>query len=170
MVVPVKVEISGDTPYLSVRATRRVMKGAYEVIGKKWLEDYLPMHFHPIAPQRYGFTPRTAGTQKKKRRLAERGIVQDGGRLALVWSGVLRRAMLNHNHRVDAYPTRATIKLIGPSYLSINYKPGRPNMGREILTVIPDEAQKLNEAGARRMEHLINQELKQPSPRRTIKG
>lgn len=170
MVIPIKVEISGDTPYLSVRATRRVLKGAYEVIGRKWLEDYLPLHFHPVAANRYGYTPRTSGTNKKKRRLAERGKVEDGGRLPLVWSGVLRRAMLSHSHRVQAFPTRATIKLIGPSYLSINYKPGRPNMAREILTVTSDEATKLAEAGERRMDHLIREELKTQRPRKVIKG
>lgn len=170
MVVPIKVEISGDTPYLTVRQTRAVLKGTYAVIGRKWLEDYLPLHFHPIAPQRYGYAMRTGATKKKKKRLAAAGKVEDGGRLDLVWSGVLKWAMLTHDHRVDAYPTRATIKLIGPSYLSINYRPGRPNMAREILTVTPDEQKKLAEAGERRLDFMIRQELATPRPRKTIKG
>ncbi len=170
MVIPVRVEISGDAPYLPVRSQRAVLKGAYHFIGETWLEDYLPLHFKPFAARRYGYAKRTERTKEKKKRLAERGRVEDGGRQPLVWSGLLRRSLLEHHHTVRAYPSRATAKLIGPSYLSIRYKSGRPNIGREILATTTDERRKLEEAGGRRLEHLIRQDIERRTSTKTIKG
>jgi len=124
---------------LTVRQTRQVMKETWAAVGDRWQDEYLPLHFGGQAFSRYNYRPRSLNYKKKKRRLQARGTIQGGPETALVFTGLLKRSLLNHRQRQSAYPTRVTIHLVGPSYLAINYKPNRPNIGQEILTVNSSE-------------------------------
>lgn len=121
---------------ISQRARTRVLKNTFQKIGEKWLEEYLPLHFRADARERYGYAERTVKYKRYK-------MKKTGGRTDLVYTGLLKRSLLNFSQRINAYPTRVTIKLIGPKYLTINYTEGRPNLGKEVLKVTPGEMNEL---------------------------
>lgn len=137
-----KVEVNSDLE-LTVRSTRAALKRTFYLVGLFWQRNFLKKHFTTSAPSIYGYRPRTPKTLARKRQLAARGLVESGGHIALVHSGVLRRALTHFTHRQDAYPTRVTIHLIGPSYFKTNYRPGRPNLGQEVTAISADEREQL---------------------------
>ncbi len=96
------------------------------------------LHFLPSAHFRYGYQQRAQSTREKKLRLARRGYVAKGGRADLVFFGNLERAMLRYPV-IRAFPTRATVNLVGPRYLHIRSRSGRPDMASEILSVTDGE-------------------------------
>lgn len=149
--IPLTVEIitEGDVA-LTVRQQRRVTTAVHKAVGERWRDRFLRLHFLPQARGRYSYQRRSQATLKKKLRLAAIGKVQDGGTTDLVWSGRLKAAMMGW-HRVSASPSRSTVHMIGPNYLSINYKPGRPHLANEILAVIASEERELQETADKTM-------------------
>jgi hypothetical protein len=123
---------------------------SYAAAAELWLGTMLPNHFRPGASSKYRYRPRTAKYLRTKRRLATIGKVEDGGTQDLVFSGNLRRYLTQRKQRVTRYPTRARVELQGPpgkggtrSYFDIRYRPGRPNLAQEVITVVRDEHQEL---------------------------
>lgn len=82
----VKVEFSRP-PRTLVRDFKAAMAEAYKEAGLHWHQKMLPRHFDSGATMRYGYTPRTAGYIKRKRRVK-------GHATPLVWSGQLKQAAL----------------------------------------------------------------------------
>jgi hypothetical protein len=123
---------------------------AYGASAELWLATMLPNHFRPGANSKYRYRPRTARTLRVKRQLAAIGKVEDGGTQDLVHSGDLRRYLTQRQQRITRYPSRARVELQGPpgkngtrSYFDIRYRPGRPNLAQEVITVARDEHQEL---------------------------
>lgn len=148
---------------LSARARNRVLKGVFHAIGTKWTEDMLPNHFKVAATAKYGYQKRTDKYLRRKLRAGH-------GYTPLVYTGLLKRSLVNFAQRVMAFPTRATVRLVGPSYLTINYKPGRPHLAREILTVASDERQELTDHGHDVMFKLLEKEAAAAAKRKRYKA
>ena len=126
----------------------------------------LPRHFREGNRRRYNHKARTAAYKKQKRRLARRSKVERGGRVDLVYSGLLESLVTRH-HIVKAFPTRATINLQGPRYVTMRPKdPTKPFKAREIITVRDDERADLDEVGAKELD---KQTLKLKSKTKTKK-
>ena len=155
---------------LPIRAVRRVLKGTWESIGEYWQKKFLPFHFTTQAYQRYGYARRAIATLKKKKKLATKGKVEGGGLLPLVHSGVMRRALTGFRQRMSAYPTRVTIHLVGPSYLTTNYKPGRPHLSKEVLAVSSEEREELTKHGHDVMFKLLEHESKRNASSKRFKS
>lgn len=134
-----QAEMTGAFVGLGIRKQRKVMTETHRDMGAHWDATYLPMHFRRGAGRRYGYKHRTHKTKKRKERLAERGIVQEGGKVDLVWTGLLKRSMLT-SHSIRAYPSRVVINMPTTSYVSSRPRDGkRPNMALEITSVAPSE-------------------------------
>lgn len=145
-VIPIKVETFTDEhPELRARQLKDVTRVAHWEMGRKWADDLLPEHFQPNAAGIFEYQPRKPGYLKKKRRLAAVGVVEDGGTTPLVFTGLLRRLLTRNQQLVHAQPTRTTIHLIGPSYFNTNYKPGRPQLSKEVAAVSPRHEKILSE-------------------------
>lgn len=138
---------------LSARAVKRVTRGCFDAIGREWQKKFLPRHFSTEAMARYGYRERSKKYMRRK-------MLGKKGRTPLVYSGMLKRALTGFTQRQTAYPSRVTIHLVGPSYLNINYKPGRPNLGREIMAVSADEKNALAEHAHGVMFRLLEIEAK----------
>jgi hypothetical protein len=138
-------------PEASVRQWRACMKEAFEEQGRVWHSEFLPRHFEPYAAAKYGYQDRGKKYQQYKE-LAARGLgpyryqgpVLEGGKVALVFTGLLKRTMIEPA-RIRAFPTRVTIRMIGPRYITMKpYKTRQPDKAAEITTVLPAEQRKLD--------------------------
>jgi hypothetical protein len=139
---------------LTVRGRRAVFTAANRAMAELWQRKFKHLHFGIAARHRYGYQPRRPGTLKRKRQLAERGVVQDGGRVDLVHSGVMRQQVLRY-HPIRATPKFSSILLHGPVYFQIRYKPGRPNLADEVTRIIPSEGTALAQAALNAAEKEI---------------
>ncbi len=136
-----------DWDDLSVRAHREIARNSYAAVGKFWVEKYLPDHFQPYSGAKYGYQPRTKKYLQRKRALAARGLVRDGGAVDLVFSGRSRQ-MLLRPALIRAYPTRVTLDFDAPDYFTIRFNPrgrGRrqPDKMDELSRTIPSQERHL---------------------------
>ena len=149
------VEITG---MVSRRALSRMRREAMKRAGAYWQQKMLPKHFQPGAIRTYGMKRRTAAYQKRKK---AKGI-----RHAVVWSGQLKSLMLRRQI-VRAFPTRATINIPGPSYLSMRPKGNRPNLGEEVTAVIKRDEDELTKIHDQELQELIDNH--KPRSRKKVK-
>lgn len=127
---------------VSIRAHRNMTKAAHRVQGLYWHVNYLPKHFLPSAKTRYRYRRRTMKTTKRKQQLAARGKVQMGGTVDLVWTGRTRER-LGEFATLREFPTRVTVRMVGPDYLRTNYRAHRPNLKGEITATVNEERKQL---------------------------
>ncbi len=132
-------------------AWRTITRNAYRAVGLYWVEKFLPRHFEPGAGQRYGYQFRTRAYQlRKDRQLAAGRPISKGGApvvagsdTPLVLTGYMKREVMQSNV-VRGFPTRATVILYGPQYLSTRfYKKRQPDKAKELTTVRGDEREEL---------------------------
>lgn len=127
---------------VSTRAWKEVCREAMADVGKLWFENYLKLHFREGAAGRYGYQPRSAKYLTSKIRAAKKGKALAGGVVPLLYHGDLREDVQGYVY-VKAYPTRATVRMHGPKYLSMTPRGSRPNMGEEITAVAPEERERM---------------------------
>lgn len=140
-------EIKEDfTEGLTVRGRRNVLRANNLAIAQTWEAKYLRLHFSASAGRKYGYKNRTRKWLRRKRQLAAQGKVLYGGTRDLVATGRLERAMQSRQI-VSATPAFSKVRLIGPNYFRIRYRPGRPNLGEEVTTVVESEKRWLLSAG-----------------------
>lgn len=141
MPVPVVIKTTHEQyPELARREIGEVTRASNRAMAETWVDHMLPTHFGPNARFIYNFAPRTKRYLIRKRKLAAQGKVLDGGTTDLVFSGTMRRMLLNIEPLIRAFPTRATVTMFGPSYLQERPRdPRRPNMAREIKQVTPSQ-------------------------------
>jgi len=138
--MPIKIAITTDQPH---DVTKRRW-GSFTKIGNRaaadyWQTKFLPRHFARAAHGRYRYQDRRRQYRKKKRYYGRVGKAKKGGRVAQVWTGLMER-MFRRRHMIKAYPTRFTIHMIGPRYISMRPKdPRKPWKAAEIMTVLADE-------------------------------
>lgn len=111
--------------FVSEREWNRAKIDCHQAIGKKWHTDMLDKHFHADAPSKYKHAPRSANYLKwkrikaaKQRRLPGGGTVQRGGRIDNVYSGEMEKS-LKRVGVIRAYPSRATLTMSGPRYMTM---------------------------------------------------
>jgi len=173
--VAIRLDITDDTPPDGMkRAHSRAMTRTYETIGQVWASDFLPLHLQPGADGRYGYSPRAPSTIAKKERLAAKGFVPLPVR-ALVDRGRLLKE-IEKPAIIRGFPSRAQVRVrtpvdkkTGRAYVLINPRdPRRPNLYRELATVIDPEKRAMEEAGREEYQRNIVKETKQRGrPRKT---
>lgn len=128
------------------------MKEAHRVQATEWHERMLPKHFQGGAAARYAYQTRKPKYLKYKRMAAvgkgpyrKRGPVLFGGLVDNVYSGLLRDTLSNFAS-IRPYPTRVTVRMSGPRYITMRpYLSGQPDKAREVTAVTPDEQQELDD-------------------------
>lgn len=157
MVVLIYPQLTVDPdPGLSRRQRSRVLRAGNQVMGDYWQSQYLPLHWRTDARTRYRHTPRKPKYQAVKKRRARIGLVKRHGLVDNVYGGIMER-MLRSSKVVRAYPTRVTITMRGPNYISMRPRDARkPHKAREITTVIPSEADVLRRKNQEKVEEGLN--------------
>lgn len=124
----------------SRRARNRIFKEGHEAAGRFWHEELLPEHFKPNARFRYGHKRRTRRYLAKKRALAKRGIVERGGEVDNVYTGLMEDT-LTSIAVVKPFPKRVTIKMQGPRYITMRpFTSNQPDKAAELTkTTRPEE-------------------------------
>lgn len=146
-----KVSVTYEKPpEMTVRVWRECMRESHQAIGVYWHRVFLPRHFTRGASERYNYAPRSSRYRSKKRILARRGIVEDGGERALVFSGDTR-SMCKAHAAVRGFPTRTNVTMQAPHYVRIRPLANRPYMYGEITRVINPEMYTLS--------NLLNREV-----------
>lgn len=147
--IPIRIRtVHEHHPDLVVRELRLVTKATHEAIGRHWYDRLLPEHFTPWARSAFNHTPRSKKYLRMKAMLARSGKVLDGGSLDLVATGTLRRMVLGIAPIVKGYPSRATVKIFGPTYFQERPRnPKRPNMARELKAVSEVHGKRLQTVG-----------------------
>lgn len=145
-------------PDVALRAWRRdISKVANTEVGEYWHKKYLKGHFKPGAAEKYGYRARSAAYLRRKKRQAEKGAITkvSGQIVDNVFTGKMRAAVLR-GHTTRGYPTRVTITVTGPKYLTTRfYKVDQPNKPAEIMAITAEEERDLAEFLARRIgKHL----------------
>ena len=171
MVAKLNFILIEDKPIdVAMRAWRRdILKKAHEDVGDYWHEKMLPKHFKPGASQKYKHAARTPGYLKKKERLAARGTVKrvSGQLQDNVFTGRMR-ADLKRSRIVRGYPSRTTITMHGPRYVTMRvHKSNQPDKAKEITTITPEEEQELTVYFMERVEYYL---AKYRAGKRVTKG
>jgi hypothetical protein len=151
------------------RASNRAMAEMW--VGAEGGFSMLADHFTPTAHYRYGYAQRSRRYLSLKMKAAASGRpmngfpVVDGGRTDLVLSGRLRHMMTAIHPLIKAFPTRATVLLFGPPYFTDRPRdPRRPNMGREVTTVLAYQERAL----AGRADQAFNEKAQQIRATKTV--
>lgn len=145
-------------PEVSIRAWRNGMREAWRTVGQHWQQQLLPRHFRRGAAATYNHKPRTAEYLRRKK-LAGRGTgplakfarrlgmaVKYGGEVDNVLTGRMEEA-LRLPARIIAFPTRVTIRMIGPRYMTFNPRVGgsQPNKPAELTRLTTEEREDLSQ-------------------------
>lgn len=162
----IRTTITEEKPFdVTVRAWPKMQRQANMDMGSYWYKHFLPRHFRYDAKEKYHHQKRTRGYMIRKQRMAAKGKAIAPGTVDNMLSGASRDAMLA-SVVIRAFPTRATVNMVTPSYFQMRpYKNNQPNKGEEIARVTADELQKLNEVGAASLE----KQLKEFRARRVTK-
>jgi len=152
----VKIEFDPDIA-ISKRARNEMLRAAHGAQALEWHRKFVKLHFDQPARYRYGYARRKYQRRKEvaAKQKARRVRVKMGGRRDLVYSGLTRHKMLRPPY-VRAYPTRAHLTYATPSYVNTNYRPGRPQLGKELTAVTPGEIRHLEKT----IEVKINRDLR----------
>lgn len=142
--IPLKITmIETQPPDVSARKWREFSREAHREQGLHWHAHLLPLHFTPQARFRYGHQPRAAKTRERKRKAAAAGKARDGGLIDNVWTGLLRQS-LQSVATVRAFPSRVSIQMLGPRYITMRpFKSNQPDKAAEITAVTDDERRTL---------------------------
>lgn len=163
-IVLMRIE-GGDEAFrsLSKRAQDRVTREAHRAVGEYWDAEYKMRHLGPGAAERYGYQERTERYLRRKEYGSRATWRIKGGRDdALIFSGQTLQAV-RQRMIPRAFPTRVTIQMPTPTYITMRPKPGKnrtpPNLGEELTRVIPEEEQRLGEVWIATAERMTQEEL-----------
>ena len=137
------------------RTWRTIGRDIHHRVGEYWHKHFLPRHWKRGASTRYGYQARSGKYRRKKAALAKRGVAK-APNTDLLFTGRLREAMVDYAD-IRAFPTRFSVSMYGPKYVSMRPKnPSMPNMGAEITATTDSEQQQLADLAEKRMERLVN--------------
>ena len=123
---------------MTSREYTELRKTTWTAVGVYWAKTMLPRHFRRNARSRYGYQRRTTKYKASKLDKAREGEAEQGGVVDLVLSGDLEQRIKDHV-LIRPYPTRLTFTMIGPRYLTMRPKSGKPNMAEEIFALTEKE-------------------------------
>lgn len=142
IILKINVE-QGDIIDVSKRGWRDITRRGYDATGRHWHSTILPLHFQPDARTRYRHDRRSHKWTERKARLAATGKAKLGGAVDNVFTGLLMDLVTNH-WMMRAYPTRATVRMVGPRYVTMRvWKSHQPDKARELTTITNDERREL---------------------------
>jgi len=132
-------------PDFSRRGWKEVQRAAMQAAAEHWDEAMMPGHFEQNARSRYGYQPRSSGYQKSKIKAVMRGKARGG--MDMVFSGLTQDSAMKRP-LIKAFPTRARVDLLVPSYIKMIPNPhgsraAAPALGDELTRVIYEEAEEL---------------------------
>lgn len=170
LAIGMTVEVSGLSA-LSIRQQRRIRKDAYRAMGLMWQRKFMRRHFSSGNRRRYGHRARRPGYLKRKQFFGRKGRDPQGrpvkkrGHVDLVYTGTMER-MLRRPQVVRGYPSRCTIRMQGPFYVSMRPKdPQKPHKAAEVLNVTVAEQQQLYQF----LNHYIVEAIKRaPARKKTM--
>lgn len=159
----IKVELQ-PPPDVSARKLKEIMREAHRQQAESWHRRYARLHFEPIGRYRYAYQRRSPGYRKQKARLASVGKVEGGGEIDLVHSGLTRRKAMARP-LIKALPTRATVQMATPSYVTMHRRRAdRPDLAAEILKVVRPEQSRLGQE----MQTKVEKDLAAIKEKKTI--
>ena len=135
----IHTRIKGD--FFSKRAWTRAMKAAHEHLGAYWHKFMLPRHFRTDAREKYNHEPRTFAYLRRKEGLGYRksGKVKYAGKIDNVYSGLMEETLKGQG-TVRAFPSRVTINMQGPRYITMRpHESNQPDKAAEILRCTSEE-------------------------------
>lgn len=140
---PVLIRIVERNPAdLSARAHREISREAFAAIGQLWQREILPPRFRPGAPH-YPHKQRTEAYLRAKQRAYQRGRARYPD-VTNVFSGNMAD-LLSRPGIVRAFPTRATIRKIGPRYITMRpFNSRQPDKWAELTFLKRNERKRLN--------------------------
>jgi hypothetical protein len=131
---------------------REMTRGAYRDVGEYWVQHYLQGHFDVGAGQKYGYKFRSRAYRDRKDRLRAAGRpftkggapVIGGSEQPNVLTGYMRREM-SRNIVIRGFPTRCTVIMYGPKYLTTRFfKKAQPNKPAELTKLRTEEIRVLS--------------------------
>jgi len=130
-------------PGVSARRHREWMRAAFFAQGNHWQQQILPSRF--VAGTSYPRKKRTEKYLRQKLNAARRGKAILGGLVDNVYTGFLRDK-LTAPASIRAFPTRVTVRMVGPRYIGMRvYQSNQPDKAKELLWVSAAEQKKLRE-------------------------
>jgi len=142
-------------PDIGARRWSDFSKAGMTAAAELWQDKYVRHHFEQFSSVKYGYQKRKARTKKKKEAAARAGKAIKGGRVPLVWTGLLERQMLRRGI-LRVYPSRFVLRKPAGSYITERPRGGRPNMVKEITTTIPSEERAMAAAYESKAAELMN--------------
>lgn len=103
------------------RRVKEHVRIALRKVAETWHEDMLPRHFDEDARGRYNYRERSEVYRKRKQRMAQFGRAMKGGRVDLVFSGLLEQSA-ETMATIRAFPLRAVVKMPTPAYARFHGK------------------------------------------------
>lgn len=102
---------------IAVRRWNEIGREAHRAGAELWQDEFLARHFTPEAKTRYHHQPRRPKYIKAKARAAARGFALAPD-IDNLYTGRLYHN-LQSTAAIKAYPSRATISMIGPRYITM---------------------------------------------------
>lgn len=141
--IPLRVKtVMERPPDVTKRVWNEAMRAELAELAAWWQANLLPKHFQPSARTRYGYRRRSRKHRARKKALAERGVVKEGGDVDLVFRGLLRESV-TAAASVRTAGSKATLRLVGPRYLRQRPKSGQPDFAAELTAVTAAEDQQM---------------------------
>lgn len=158
-------ETSGlDWDSVAKRRWPKIIAAGLYACAQVWAKTYLPRHWTPTAKRKYNHEPRTVEWLKRRRQLAERGVIREGGgEIDNLVSGLFRELVLGW-YELRARGKRVTFRTYGPRYVTLRPKAGKgPFKWGEITTTVPAEVRRMGKVFLETVQQEI---LKNQRPRK----
>ena len=127
-----------EHPGVRVRDLKRCIAVAHHAGGQLWAERLLMEHFLPDAASQFGYAQRNRKYNLRKIRLAALGLVEDGGRQPLVFSGATRQAARRARYLVKATDKEVDVPIPVPRYIASKAnRYARQALALEVLAISP---------------------------------
>ena len=160
MSIPIKITTYYEQPpEVTVRTWRELLRESHADIGDHWVRTMLPGHFERGAREKYGYAARSKGYLARKTNVWRKGKAAPPF-LDLVFSGDMRRVMLSVVS-VRGFPSRTTITMVAPNYMTFRPKGNQPDKHAEVTRVTPAQERELSELLNERVTEKLNA-LKEP--------
>lgn len=142
---------------LGKRAMDRAYRAAYEAAGRVHHQQLIPRHFQKQRQDQYRDKPRSRGYAIAKAKIAAKGKAEaaDTDR---VFKGLMKQTMTEFA-TVRAYPTRYTITMQAPRYMTMRpYKSNQPDKFKEIEAMAADDWPVMEGVFQKELERVIDDE------------